>query len=218
MEHQGGIDKYLGQVLYISSGGELSYPLPIYDSAITDISTDEGLANIRYRCVRNNFFPLGMFIYRMRQKGLYEDNTIDGKSEGEEYQVSFDPNSFIEFQGDMNACNIMGLGIENDEDKPEFVQFPTNTMDKDFEVTKNAVASEIYSAFNQDVFYRIRTGALGFSNEIISDAFQFYNAMTSDERILLEQSFASVFRLFTGSINQSGDFSINPLTYAVQTI
>lgn len=213
----GGIDAYKGQTLFVSKEGFMVYPAAIYDSAITDISTDEGLANVRYRNVRNNFLPMGMYVYRKGQKVMVEDK--DGNLvEGTEYQNGFDAEKFKSFQGDSEACKIIGVGLDDGDEKPEFVEFPTKNFDKEFTVTKDATAEEIYAAFNQEVFYRIRSGALGFSNDIINDAFNFYNAMTIDERVLMEQSFRSIFSHFVYPVNQSNDYSLIPLSYAVQSV
>ncbi|RHU24306.1 MULTISPECIES: hypothetical protein [Parabacteroides] len=213
----GGIEAYKGQTLYVSKDGFMVYPSTIYDSAITDISTDEGLANVRYRNVRSNFLPMGMFVYPKGQKVMVEDK--DGNwVEGTEYQNGFDAAKFKDFQGDSEACKILGVGREDGDDVPQFVEFPTKNFDKDFTVTKDAVAEEIHAAFNQEVFYRIRSGALGFSNDIINDAFNFYNAMTIDERVLMEQSFRSVFSHFTYPVNQTNDYSLIPLSYEVQSV
>ena len=213
----GGIEAYKGQTLYVSKDGFMVYPSAVYDSAITDISTDEGLANVRYRNVRNNFLPMGMYVYRKGQKVMVEDK--DGNLvEGDEYQNGFDAEKFKAFQGDSEACKIIGVGLDDGDEKPEFVEFPTKNFDKDFTVTKDATAEEIYAAFNQEVFYRIRSGALGFSNDIINDAFNFYNAMTIDERVLMEQSFRSVFSHFAYPVNQTNDYSLIPLSYEVQSV
>lgn len=213
----GGIEEYKGQVLYVSTAGEMKYPTAIYDSALTDISTDEGLANVRYRNTRNNFLPMGMYAYRKGQKVMAQDK--DGNwIEGAEYQNGFDIEKFKDFQGDTESCKIIGVGLEDGDEVPQFVEFPTKNFDKEFSVTKDTVAESIYAAFNQEVFYRIRSGALGFSNDIINDAFTYYNAMTSDERIVIEQSFKSVFSHFVEGICPSNDYSLNPLTYAVQSV
>lgn len=217
IEAAGGIDIYKGQTLYVSKDGFMVYPTAIYDSSITDISTDEGLANVRYRNVRNNFLPMGMYIYRKGQKIMVEDK--DGNLiEGEEYQNGFDAEKFKDFQGDSESCKIIGVGLEDGDERPEFIEFPTKNFDKDFTVTKDSTAEEIYAAFGQEVFFRIRSGALGFSNDIINDAFNYYNAMTIDERILIEQSFRSVFSHFATLINTTNDYSLIPLRYEVQSV
>lgn len=213
----GGIEAYKGQTLYVSKDGFMVYPSAVYDSSITDISTDEGLANVRYRNVRNNFLPMGMYVYRKGQKVMVEDK--DGNMvEGNEYQNGFDAEKFKVFQGDSEACKIVGVGLDDGDEKPEFVEFPTKNFDKEFTVTKDATAEEIYAAFGQEVFFRIRSGALGFSNDIINDAFNYYNAMTTDERVLIEQSFRSVFSHFVYPVNQTNDYSLIPLSYEVRSV
>lgn len=58
----GGWQQWTGQIFYFSRRGPKSYPLPIYDSALTDMSSEAGLSNLAYRNIRNNFQPAGMFI------------------------------------------------------------------------------------------------------------------------------------------------------------
>lgn len=62
IENAGGIDSYKGQVLWKSLDGQFIYPTASYDSAITEISTDEGLGNVKARNVRNNFLVSCMLI------------------------------------------------------------------------------------------------------------------------------------------------------------
>ena len=45
IENAGGIDSYKGQILWQSLDGQFIYPTASYDSAITEISTDEGLGD-----------------------------------------------------------------------------------------------------------------------------------------------------------------------------
>lgn len=202
------IENYKGQVMYVTSAGDLEYPTPKYDSAVTDISTDEGLANVRCRNVRNNFLPSGMWVYPKPRLMEGEKAPAGG----------FDPEMFKQFQGDMNSCKIASVGLEEGDTPPQFVEFPTKNYDKDYTVTKEATVEEIYTAFGQEVFLRIRTGALGFSSDVVSDAFNFYNADTSDERNLMEQAFKAAFQRFAYPINQTNDYSLIPLKYAVDII
>ena len=58
----GGWNNWNGQIFYYSRRGQKSYPLPIFDSAVTDMSAEEGLSNVSYRNIRNNYIPAGMFI------------------------------------------------------------------------------------------------------------------------------------------------------------
>lgn len=62
IENAGGIDSYNGQILWQSLDGQFIYPTASYDSAITEISTDEGLGNVKMRNVRNNFLVSCMLV------------------------------------------------------------------------------------------------------------------------------------------------------------
>lgn len=62
IENAGGIDSYKGQILWQSLDGKFIYPTASYDSAITEISTDEGLGNVKMRNVRNNFLVSCMLV------------------------------------------------------------------------------------------------------------------------------------------------------------
>ena len=43
VEKAGGIEHYKGQILWVSMAGKNTYPLALYDSVISEMSTDEGL-------------------------------------------------------------------------------------------------------------------------------------------------------------------------------
>lgn len=208
MDAAGGVNQYNGQILYVTATGQMEYPTAKYDGVITDISTDEGLSNIRYRNTRNNFLPAGMYVFK-------EGTQVDDEDEEES---GFDPEKLKTFQGDSEACKIIGVRLDREEEFPQFVEFPTKNFDKEYTVTSDAVEKKIYAAFSQEVFYRLSTGALGFSTDIVTDAFNFYNVETTDERILVEEAFKKVFQHFYIQVNPSSNYAIKPLTYAVGSI
>lgn len=192
----GGINFYTGQVLYVSTGGYLTYPLPKYEGAITDLSIDEGVSNVKYRNVRCNFLPSGMFL---SPKGDAADE--DSLSQ-----------SLCSFQGDVNVGKLMHISYANEESKPSFVAFDGKNYDKEFSFTEESTIARIYSAFDQDVFYRLRSGSVGFSADMITDAFNYYNACTTDERKMIERALSKVMQSFhTPVLNP--DFTIKPLRY-----
>ena len=198
----GGIELYKGQVLYLSNEGENTYPIPVYDSAITEISTDEGLANVKYRNVRNNFLPGGILITR---KGT----TVT--DEKKDFDKGFDAQGFKQFQGDTNAVKIIHVELEYGEEEPEFKEFPSHSYDRDFEVTETSTQERIYAVLGQEAFYRTRTGALGWSAEVVSEAFTYYNSYTQDERLLLEEVFNDLFSHWHQPVTPN--FQILPLSY-----
>lgn len=205
----GGIENYRGQILWFSMDGKWDYPVPIYDKVVTCLSTDEGLDNVKYRNVRNNFLLAGMLIHK---KG----STLGIDDEGN--QIKEDQSSDVSeslniFQGDENACAIMDVTIQAEEDKPEFVKFEANNFDSKFKATDESVISRIYSAFGQEPWYRIRNGSLGFSSEILSEAYEYYNSYVSHERRAISRALKRIFDNWYEQANPSGDYEVQPLVY-----
>lgn len=208
IENAGGISKYRGQILYISSAGKFVYPTPIYDACITDISTDEGLGNIKYRNARNNFLPSCMMIAK---KGLPR---VDDNGREIEQQMIEDED-LRAFQGDTNTGKILYVELENDEDKPEIVAFPSANYDKDFATTDASVTERIYAQFHQEIFHAIRIGKLGFSGQVMRDAYEYYAGEVTTEQRLIERAFDAIFKHWTSAAPLGvTDFSIAPLRYA----
>lgn len=200
----GGIDNYKGQILWVSLDGRFQYPTPIYDSVVTDISTDEGLGNIKYRNVRNNFLVSCMLLAR---KGVPK---IDEKGNKIEEQLISDED-LLAFQGDENTSKILYVELENEEDKPEVVQFPTRNYDKEFSVTDASVVERIYAQFHQELFYSIRIGKLGFSGDVMRDAYQYYAGEVTNEQRFIERAFERICAHVAEPL--TSDFSIKPLKY-----
>ena len=204
MEYSGGVEFYKGQILWVSGSGKNTYPLGRADRVATEMSTDEGLANVKYRNVRNNFFPAGIMVTR---KAASFDN-------GDRFE---DDNDFQEvikqMQGDTNVSKILEVQIENDEEKPEFLEMQSKNYDKEFSVTDTSVVERIYSAFGQEPWYCIRIGKVGFSGDILRDAFDYYNSIVTKHQRMIERVFDRVFGYWFEVANTSGDYSVKPLIY-----
>ena len=76
---EGGIREYKGEI-FIYSNRKGTYPLPIYDDVLTDMSTQEGVSNITYRNVRRGFMPAGCFA---EINPNYDDNNPEDKRDGQ---------------------------------------------------------------------------------------------------------------------------------------
>ena len=201
----GGIDNYKGQILWVSLDARCQSPPPLYDSGVTDISTDEGLGNLKYRNVRNNFLVACMLLAR---KGVPK---VDEKGNKHDEQLISDED-LLAFQGDENTSKILYVELENEEDKPEVVQFPTRNYDKEFSVTDASVVERIYAQFHQELFYSIRIGKLGFSGDVMRDAYQYYAGEVTNEQRFIERAFERISAYWAEPL-ASSDFSINPLKY-----
>ena len=176
----------------------------------TEMSTDEGLSNVKYRNVRNNFFP-GAMIFTKKGSNITFDE------EGNEVKDTDDDDSFsntlIQLQGDTNAGKIMEVTLENDEEKPEIVNMNSQNYDKEFTVTDASVVERIYSAYGQEPWYCIRIGKVGFSGDILEDAFEYYNSIVSKQQRLIERTFSRIFSYWYEVVNPSNDYSVEPLKY-----
>lgn len=203
----GGIEKYNGQILYISIAGiECSYPKPLYDSVLTDISTEIGCANIRYRSARNNFLPAGMLVRKTPTS-----TTIENEDEPD-YNADSDnfTEQFKKFQGDENAAKILDVEIESGEDKPEFFPFEGKNHSIEYRETEKQAQENIGKRFNQPPILRCEAVSQGFSTDMMQDAYDYYNSVTNVERRLLERVYERVF----AGMSATNDYSIIPLQYA----
>ena len=91
-----GIEYYKGQVLWVSMAGKQTYPVGKSDRVITEMSTDEGLSNVKFRNVRNNFLPSGMVVTK---KG---SDIVRYDEKGNEIKISEDDgfsDSLVAFRG-----------------------------------------------------------------------------------------------------------------------
>ena len=205
----GGIDHYKGQILWVSTAGRDRYPLPKYDRVLTDLSTDEGLSNIKFRNARCNFLS-SAFVISKTSQAMNEDEAARQAVEARGFAEDL-----AQFQGDETSNVLISLTVANDEEKPEIVEFPVKNFDKDFEVTDKSVVERIYSAFEQEPFLCIRSGKLGFSGTTIHDCYSYYSSLVNKEQRLIERAFSKIFdNWFEPLANY--DCSIEPLTYNVE--
>ena len=207
IEAAGGIEQYKGQILWVSGAGRQEYPKAIYDSVVTQMSTEEGLGNIAYRNTRNNFTPAGMLVTKKGQ----DTGTVDDEL-AELLAGNSIAQSVAQIQGDLNTNKILHFEVEYDEEKPEFVNFQGANYDKDFSVTSNSTCEKIYAAFGQEAWHRIRKGSLGFSTDVLLTAYESYSSVTGTQRRMIERAFDKIFKYWHEAVSTS-DFTVEPLKY-----
>lgn len=194
IEAVGGIDNYNGQIMWLSMDGAMVYPTPRYDAVVTEMSTDEGLSNVKNRNVRNNFLVACMLVAK---KGAprYDE-------EGREVErTMIEPETLRKFQGDTNGNKILYVEIENDEDEPKVVDFPAKNYDKDFTVTEDSTVERIYSMFGQELFYAIRMGKLGFSGQVMADAYADYAGKVTKEQRFIGRAVSKILERWHEVLN-----------------
>lgn len=202
----GGIDYYKGQIMWVSLAGRDRYPLPKYDRVLTELSTDEGLSNIKFRNTRCNFLA-SAFVITKKGQALNEDEAVRQAVAARGFAEDL-----AQFQGDETGNVLISLTVENDEEIPEIKEFPTKNFDKDFDVTDKSVVERIYCAFEQDPFLCIRNGKLGFSGTTIHDCYTYYASLVSKEQRYIERALTKIFEVWHEPL-PSIDCSLQPLTY-----
>lgn len=211
----GGIEHYKGQVLWCSLAGRGQYPLGTADRCATEMSTDEGLSNVKFRNARNNFLPAGMIVTkRGSTSSIMEDEGLDEEAAEERLRRQREDfhSSLASLQGDANVGKFLEVTIDEDEEKPEFVPFVTNNYDKEFKVTEDSVTSRIYSSFGQEAFYCIKSGKVGFSVDIVSASFAYYNSSVSKYQRFISRAVQNVFNKWYIPVSFT-DYSIKPMEY-----
>ena len=207
IEAAGGIEYYKGQILWLSMDGNYVYPTGKADSVVTEMCTDEGLSNVKYRNVCCNFLPSGMMITK---KGASIDTDDDKSNKNEDTGFS---DTLVQLQGDTNSVKILEVEITTEEEKPEFIPLKSNNYDKEFTVTDASTVERIYSSYGQEPWYCIRIGKVGFSVDILEDAFEYYNSIVSKQQRMIERAFQKIFENWYEEVNPSNDFSVQPLKY-----
>lgn len=206
IEAAGGIEYYKGQILWLSGGGKNVYPRSRADRVVTEMSTDEGLANVKFRNVRCNFLSAGIVITKKGQSIDGEDSSGLNDNDGFSDMLG-------KLQGDTNSLKMLEVEISSDEEKPEFVDLSSKNYDKEFSVTDASVVERIYSAYGQEPWYCIRIGKVGFSGNILEDAFEYYNSIVSKQQRMIERAFQKIFDGWYEVVNPSNDYSVEPLKY-----
>lgn len=202
----GGWSDYRGQIYYYSSAGEKVYPKPIYDSVLTDMSTEEGISNVKYRNARNNFLPAGMIIdKRNRSESEKQENNLE--------------EALAEFQGDETTGKLVYVEVESEEEIPEFKPFDANNYDKEFDYSERSVQSNIGKAFSQPPILRAEDVGANFGADLMKNAYAFYNAITEPERIVMERVFTELFSYWHNEkINATNDYTVQPLEFTYGTV
>ena len=70
----------------------------------------------------------------------------------------------------------------------------------------------IYAQFHQELFYSIRIGKLGFSGDVMRDAYEYYAGEVTNEQRFIERAFTKLFANWHDKAIAK-DFSIKPLKY-----
>lgn len=201
VEEAGGWDNYSGQILYFSgdSEGSPSYPVPVFIAEMTDMRTEEALANVAGRNACSNFLSAGILVD-------IKDETQD------QAQVNETQKELNKFQGDENTSQLWYIQCKSKEEVPQFIRFSGENYDKAFEVTQRVIPENIGQAFKQPPILRAVDVGANFGADLMTNAYKYYNSVTVRERQQLEETFISIFEYWWAPLDNP-DFAIQALTY-----
>ena len=201
VEEAGGWDNYNGQILYLSgdSEGSPSYPVPIFIAEMTDMRTEEALANVAGRNACSNFLSAGILVD-------IKDETQD------QSQVNETQKELNKFQGDENTSQLWYIQCKSKDEVPQFIRFSGENYDKAFEVTQRVIPENIGQAFKQPPILRAVDVGANFGADLMTNAYKYYNSVTVRERQQLEETFVSIFEYWWAPL-ENPDFAIQSLTY-----
>lgn len=205
VEQAGGWENYKGQLFYWTPEGE-DYPLAPFDSVLEDCITEAELKRFKTNSTKTNFLGSHILITGKAEKNENEEEN-EGGGLGEDLQ---------EFQGGDGTAKILWLERENNDENIELQKVDIQNYDGLYEYTENSSRDNIIKNFLIPPVLLLRVaGSLGTSTEI-ADAVDFYNAITADDRLQMEEVMKELFSNFAYDVCPSGDFSIIPLKYRKQ--
>lgn len=210
IQSSGGIEGYKGQILWVSQAGKQTYPKPVHDSVASQMSTEEGLGNIAYRNARCNFMPSAALVFKRGQDVASKENDKADSSQDDDNSIS---KALSGLQGDINTGTVAVFTVNYDEEIPKKIDLQGQNYDKEYSVTTDTAMRKIYSSFNQEVWYKIVSSSFGFSQQIMSDAYEYYSTVTGGERRMIERAFDKIFKHWNGEPNPTFDFTIQHLIY-----
>lgn len=196
-EKVGGIENYKGQIFYWTPNfGE--YPLAMFDAVLEDMITEAQTKRFKANTASKNFLASHILITGKEEVNEDEDAT------------GFDT-TLKSFQGGDGAGTILWMQRESNEEQIELKKVDIQNYDGLYEYTENSSRDNIIKSFVIPPVLLVRTsGSLGTSKEI-SDATEFYNMVTSDDRLIVEEILTEIFKNWHAIICPSGDYSLLPL-------
>jgi hypothetical protein len=208
----GTIEDYKGQVYFQFLDNQFFYPLSNYDEVYLDCDTEGEIALYKNRQLRNGFFK--KTIIRVQPGG--NDDEKDEFVDTMRQSLGPDGNGLFIIEDDLNA----------DGELSEDTGFKTEQLESDIE-------DDLFENIEKSVSNNIRKAAKGLpallidyeesklgntSGESITQAVNFYNAITEKDRQTIEQGIEEVYRHFNNPVLQNNtDWRIRPLNLIEQS-
>lgn len=207
MEAVGGVENYGGQVLYTTLDADNVYPLCKFDARMTDAATEVAIGNVKYRNAQNNFLPASVIILPEISDINPDNNAPEAKRDERIEQIR-------KTMGSKNACKTLVFTRTPGDSAIEVKPIEHENYDGAFINTEKTVKENIGQAFTQPPILRCEQVSNGFADDMMIQAYTFYNSVTYEEREVV----ADIFRRLIGPsvfAVPNGAITINKLRYAV---
>lgn len=213
----GGIANYNGQILYANPEGSDIYPRCLYEAQLTDGATQIACSNIRYRNARNGFMPFGMIVLRKtKEYNANVNGSPDGRVDEPDIERGLLQNPMLQdiakLQGDVNTSKMLVFELDPDDQPPEFNSLDGKNYDGAFKETETSTKANIGEAFMQPPILRCEQVSNGFADDVMEQAYKFYNTITEPDRQFIEETFADVFKHWWRPFS-TDTLKITPLSY-----
>jgi hypothetical protein len=213
MINAGGPEFYLGQILYYTDDGDFQYPVCPFDPVVTDMLTEESVSTVKHRNAKNNFLPAGVIVRKGIKPKTLDSGQIDPNDPFNQQQEQ-SAHEFKKAQGDMNTSKIWVIDVDADEETPEFIDFTAKNYDRQYELTERTVQENIARMFKMPPILRGVDVGAGFGADLMLNAYDYLNSITSDERDDLERAFEGLFEIYSTTFT---DYTIAPKEYTATT-
>lgn len=195
VEEAGGWEHYKGQVVYWTDLG-IEYPVAIYDAVLEDMETEGNAKRFRRSSSGKNF---------VASQFLVTDEAED-EDAAEEFA-----DTIREFQDPDASGAICIIEKKQPSDTFEMVPVEIQKYDGMLKETETTSKDSIVEAFLIPKPLLLKGSAsIGKSDEI-NDGKEYYNDITYDDRLVIEELAAEVFGRFAFKINSGDDYSILPV-------
>jgi hypothetical protein len=209
MREAGSIEAYLGQIMYFTADGDFEYPVSPFDSVVTDMLTEESVSTVKHRNAKYNFLPAGILVRKGKKMATLDNGAFDETDPANQEMIE-SAEAIKKMQGDENASKIWVVDIDADEEKPEFIPFASNNYDRTYELTEKTVQDNIGRKFMIPPILRGVDIGAGFGADLMTNAYNFMNSITGNDRRMLEIAFKDLLEYY---MTEFTDFSVKPLEY-----
>ncbi|CAB4152531.1 hypothetical protein UFOVP606_14 [uncultured Caudovirales phage] len=194
VDKAGGWEFYKGQVLLWTPEG-VEYTLASFDSVLEDCQTDSKTKSFKFRNITTNFMASHLLVTDKFENDLDRDEFHE---------------SLKDYQGADDALKLLHLEKTSNESGIELKPIAIQDVEDLYQYTENSVQLNVVRNFliPQILMFQV-AGKQGTATEI-KDATAFYNGITADDRLVIEELFTEAFRNFYYDINPSNDYSIIP--------